>query len=53
MRALGCSQSTSSLKKVKVKCDKIFRVLGEVFKLNSCFYPVFEMYIKEEKIKKF
>ena len=39
----------SSLKKGHVKINEIYRVFGEFFKLNSCFYPVFDILIKEEK----
>ncbi len=38
----------SSLKKGKVKCDKTFCVFGEVF-VNSCYFEVFEIFIKVEK----
>ena len=38
----------SSLKEGKVKCDKTFRLFGEFFYLNSYFYPVFVILIKED-----
>ena len=40
-----------SLKKGKVKLDKFYREFSEVFYLNSCFYPVFEILIKEKKMR--
>ena len=36
----------------EVKCDKIYRVFGEFFFLNWCFYSVFEIKVKEEKMRK-